>query len=265
MSNFEEVGFLAEDMTSISDALSTEYGAYLEICDELNRFSQKFQYDFEANTSDPAQLLSVILFSRVLSTYQASLLVAHRGMKQQLKMLIRCALEPLYPLVAISKDRDFVCKLIESEEVERCKNIKKIIRYKERNGQEDDDLKEARSLYKELDAKIKKEKLKKISVFDCAQKAELSDWYDTLYALMSSTLHSSIRSLEEALHMDEEQNRILALKNEPEIDSFDDLLIALAECLMNSLLAVSKVLSMNEPEIIEKCSAKIRSLKGAIV
>ncbi|MBE9397258.1 hypothetical protein IOQ59_08300 [Pontibacterium sp. N1Y112] len=263
MSTFEKVGFLADDMASTSDALCTEYGAYLDVCKELNEFSQKLQYEFEVNTSDPAQLLSAILFTRVLSTYQASLLVAQRGMKQQLKMLIRCALE-LYPLVAISKDRDFVFDLIKSEEVERNRNIKKIIKFKERNKEEGDELEEARRLHKELDAKIKKEKLKKVSVFDCAQKAELADWYDTLYALMSSTLHSSIRSLEEALHMDEEQKNILALKSEPDIEGFDDLLIALAECLMNSLLAVSKVLSMDEPEIVELCSAKIRALRGAV-
>lgn len=264
MSTFEEVGFLADDMEHVSDALNAEHGDYLSVCSELNALSQSLQYDFEIDTSNPAQILSAILFSRVLSTYQASLIVAKLGMKQQLKMLIRCLLEPLYPLVAISKDNEFVYELMKSEEVERLRALKKVLRFKERNNEQGVELEELRSLCEELKRKIKEENLKKVSVFDCAQKAELSDWYDTLYALMSGTLHSSVRSLEEALHMDSGEEKILALKNEPEIDGFDDLLIALAECLMHSLVAITKIFSMTEPEIVERCSLTIRQLKGDV-
>ena len=60
-------------------------------------------------------------------------MIAEKGMIAQSYTLIRCLLEPLFPLVAISKDPQFINLLIDSDEIKRKKNIERNIKYLERN------------------------------------------------------------------------------------------------------------------------------------
>jgi hypothetical protein len=119
------------------------------------------------------EALFAILFSRVLSTYEAALLVTQRGMKQQVETLIRCTLEPLFPLVATSGDHSFAYKLVKAEEHKQLSAINKLIGYKERNGIYHADLAVAKELAKELGTKISREKLPKVNVLDCARRQTL--------------------------------------------------------------------------------------------
>ncbi|MBO1225484.1 MAG: hypothetical protein JYX80_13760 [Candidatus Scalindua sediminis] len=262
MSKFDEIGFLAEDNLDFMPALEARYGKYIEICKELNTYSQKLQYELVVHNKHLPELLSSILFSRVLSTYQAALLVSFKGMRQQVIILIRCILEPLFPLVAISKDHTFSHELVKAEEVERLNELNKLIRYKERNNIDVAELAQLKAKKIIVTKNNKKNNLKKISVFDCAKKSGLEDWYYTLYAFTSSTLHSSVRSLEEALHLDPTREEIIALKYEPESEGFDDLYITLSECLMHAISSICSIFDLNEPEIIEDCRRRVRKLEG---
>ena len=264
LSKFDEDGFLAEDNLDFISALESRYGRYIEICKELNTYSQKLQYKLLVHNNHTPELLSSILFSRVLTTYQAALLVSFRGMKQQVNILIRCILEPLFPLVAISKNHTFSYELVNSDVVERLKELNKIIRYKERNDIHDTELAQYKTNRLIVEEKIEKDKLEKISVFDCAKKAGLEDWYDTLYAVTSSTLHASVKSLEEACLLDTTKKKITALKNEPEFEGFNVFYNILSECLMYAIFSICSIFNLNNPEIIEECRKRIQELEGNI-
>ncbi len=186
-------------------------------------------------------------------------------MKQQVIILIRCILEPLFPLVAISKDHTFSHELVKAEDVERLKDLNKFIQYKERNNIDDDDLANAKVHKLIVKENIEKNNLKKIRVSDCRSNAGMEDWYDTLYAVTSSTLHSSVRSLEEALHLDHTREKIVALKNEHESEGFDDLYITLSECITHAISSVCSIFDLNEPEIIEECRKRAQKLINNIV
>lgn len=264
MNKFDEDGFLADDDLDFIPALESRYGKYIEICKELNTCSQKLLYELDVHNRHTPELLSSILFSRVLTTYQAALLVSFKGMRQQVNILIRCVLEPLFPLVAISKNQAFSYELVKSDAVEDLKALKKLIRYQERNNVDDAEFAQSKALKLIVTKKIKKDNLKKLSVFDCAKEAGLEDWYDTLYAFTSSTLHSSVRSLEEALHLDTNRKKIIALKNEPEFEDFDVLYVILSECLIHATSSICRIFNLNEPEIIEDCRKRIQKLTGKI-
>ncbi len=264
LSKFDEDGFLAENNLDFMPALESRYGKYIEICKELNKYSQKLQYELVVHNKHTPELLSSILFSRVLSTYQAALLVSFKGMRQQVIILIRCILEPLFPLVAISKDQAFSYELVKSDAVEGLKALNKLIRYQERNNVDDAELAQSKEQKLIVSKKIKKDNLKKISVFDCAKKSGLEDWYDTLYAFTSSTLHSSVRSLEDALHLDPDKKKIVALKNEPEFEDFDVLYMTLSECLIYATSSICRIFNLNEPEMLEDCRKRVQKLIGNI-
>jgi hypothetical protein len=247
-------------MERVVQEFKSKYKPYVEICLDLNSFSQALLYKLEINNKNLAEILVASLFSRVLSTYQATLLVAQRGMKQQAKILIRCMLEPLFPLVAISKDPTFADVLVRAEKFERRRAINKWIRYKERSDMHCKDLAAMKFLSDQLKAEIECEGLRKITAFDCAAKAGLDDWYNTVYALTSSTLHASVRSLEEALQLDSERSTILSFVHEPDTQRCEDLLVTIAEGLMHALVAASAVFKIPEPELVDKCRKRCRQL-----
>jgi hypothetical protein len=82
-------------------------------------------------------------------------------------------LEPLFPLVATSRDHSFAYKLVKAEEHKQLSAINKLIGYKEGNGIYDADLAVAKELAKELGTKISREKLPKVNVLGCARRQTL--------------------------------------------------------------------------------------------
>jgi hypothetical protein len=263
MATFEEQGFLADEFSFFTEEANAKYGGLISICMELNRLTQRFQYSLAIHNEHLPEIMGSILFSRVLSTYQAALLLSQKGMKHQVQMLIRCMLEPFFPLVAISKGLNFVNAFVLSEEHERLKGINKLIRYKERN-KDSDGLQELKDLAKASRLKICAEEIKPISVYDCAQKAGLQDYYDTLYSFMSNTLHASPRSLEEAIEMDRERVSIKEIKNEPDLDSFDVHLSTLADLLLKAVSATAVVFTIDEPEFVQDISNRLQTFQSEI-
>lgn len=262
---FETQGYLADDDQGFYDYLYSRFGDYIDLAKELNQLGQELQYRLEVHNEYNPEILGATLYSRFLSAYQAAILISFKGMKNQLYSQLRCMLEPLFPLVALSKDRGFGNELVLSENVEHKKNISKYIRYCERNGLVDDNLEKARSLHRAVETTIKEEKLKKISIYECAVKADLEDMYDTLYSHTSSYLHSSVKSLEESLILDLGQTKIIALKSEPDCEGFDGIYTTAMHCTLHAIQAVSDIFELELTSVIEDISERLRGLeeKGA--
>lgn len=257
MGSFEVNGFLSEDLVEyrnhIKERFSDLYGEALRV----NEYAQQLQYKPVIHKENPDELVAAILYARTISTYQALILVSERGMLQQVKMLLRCMLESLFPLVAISENEGYSKKLISAEEIERLKALNKLIRYKERNGEKDKDLEDAKGLAATVKQNIEKNGIKKIKVEDSAKKAKLFDWYDTAYSLLSNTIHSSMRSLEEHLHIDADNN-IEALKNEPETEGLDQLYRIAIESMLYAVKAIGRLFKIEVEEFVEEASKNIR-------
>lgn len=260
MTTFNEYGFLADDFSFFTDEANAKHGDRISICKELSHLAWRFQYSLSIHNEYPPEIIGSILYMRVLSTYQAAILLSQRGMKHQVQMLIRCTLEPLFPLVAISNDINFVNSFVLSEEHERLKGINKLIKFKEKN-KDDSDIQELKNLAKAIRLKICVDDIKNINIYDCAQKAGLQDYYDTLYSFMSITVHSSPRSLEEAIEMDNEKGSIKELKNEPDLDSYDDHLSTLADCLLKAVSAISIIFKIDEPKFVQNITDNLRRLQ----
>ncbi len=257
MGSFEVSGFLSEDLVGyrnhIREKFSDLYGEVLRV----NEYAQQIQYKLDINKENPDELVTAILYARTISTYQALILVSERGMLQQVKMLLRCMLESLFPLVAISENEGYSKELISEDEIERLKALNKLIRYKERNGEEDKDLEDARRLAATVKQNIGKNGIKKIGVEDTARKAKLIDWYDTIYSHLSNTIHPSMRSLEEHLHIDAD-NDLEALKNESETEGLDTLYIAAIESMLFAVKAIGRLFKIEVEGFVEEASKNIR-------
>jgi len=252
MDSFEDVGFISSETDQFEEKIKKAIPAHYNYLLKMNRFSQNIQYKLKIHINDTDELISAILFTRTLSTYQAFILISKRGMVSQTKMLLRCMFEPLFPLIAISKHKDYSKKLIGSEEHERLKAFNKLLRFHRRENPNDPLIEEIKQKAKEVKEKIAKKNFKKISVAQAAEDAGLISWYDTAYSLLSNTVHSSVRSLEEALDLDGEKN-LRALKNEPGLDEFDHLYATAIEAMLYANIAIANIFGID----IEKFSKEI--------
>ncbi len=248
-STFNTKGFLAEDDQGFLATLKTEHGKYIQLCEELNEFAQKLQFALPVHGQNVTEISSALLFSRVLSNFQATLIVSFKGMRYQVDILTRCILEPLFPLVAISKDRSHSDDFVNTDACSRLRLIKNIIRYRERNGSDTTDLDRLKELKDSTEETINENGAKVIDKRMWSQKAGLEDWYDTVYSMASDTLHSSAMSLERALCLDpSKEGEIHAIDIGPEFETFDACYAVIANCLIHALKAVGRIF----PRVVNK-------------
>lgn len=264
----EESGFLSETLDDFKVHLRTNYRKHYDAAIEVNTYAQKLQYKIEItkyNTEagvhiDTDHLLSSILYSRTISSYQAFLLLLQRGMQQQARVMLRCIFETLFALVAIQKNKNYSKRLIEADECDRLKAFNKIIRYRTRQSPDDDSINEIKELAATSKRIVEDKKLHKIGVEENADKAGLLDWYDTAYSLLSGTVHASIRSLQEALVLDEKEQDIVSLKNEPEMDDFVHLTSTAIEAVLYAVIAIGEIFKIDVEEFSNKTHSELKDL-----
>jgi hypothetical protein len=260
MSNFERHGFLSEDDLGVIATIEKLYPNHIRLCKDLNQELQTLQYDLKINNANHVELLSGSLYAHFLSTSQASLITLLRGMKVQTRMLIRCMLEPLFPLAAVSENRDIAKKFIQSSAfLERRKKVNAHIAYQQKIDADPSKLEDIHELKKELNNYIEEENVKPFSIYDCAEAAGLLSWYETLYRYTSDDTHSSVMSLQELLISDDD-GVVKQLKNEPEVEGIDELLITISLCQAKALESISSIFSLDNKNALEEASERINNL-----
>ena len=261
MTNFSDRGFLAENLSDALDSKREEWNALHELSIKISEYAWQLQSKLKIDKTNVNHLLAAALFARTISIAQAFLLLVPKGMRQELKLLTRCLLEPLFPLVAISKDENFARAFIASEEIERNKKLKGLLAIHAATPIDGVAEKELEAKIQESDKNIKENKISKVTVFRAAQLGGLEAWYKSLYSLMSDTLHASPRSLEELMVISEDRTKVEALQNLPEFSEHPDLLTTVAEALLHSILAVSTIFEIEVHEFVECQSGKLRDVR----
>jgi len=113
-------GFLSSNIEQWIIKNRQEHINWFEFVKKLNHIAQKLLTDTnvttdEAQTADPA-LLGFLLFSRTLSNFQGSVLLAERGMVVEARTLARSCTENLLYMAALSKKGvQFVSEMLHAE------------------------------------------------------------------------------------------------------------------------------------------------------
>jgi len=130
-------GFLSFDSEEIIKDIEKQYPGIWSFALETNGFVDKFQYELKIHLDSLPELLSVSFFTRVISNYQAMLLLASKGMVPQCNVMLRILIEALFSLVAISEEPEYTQVIIGHEEHQRKSILNKLKRYKEGENKED--------------------------------------------------------------------------------------------------------------------------------
>lgn len=218
MTSFETNGFLSDAISGWEEDFEKRYAAKLQIATEANRLAHEVIFSIAIISSDLKEILLSTLLSRQISTFQAFIIVARKGLIDQAEMMVRALAELMFLVGAIRKDERFAEKWVLSDEISRKKNLVRLNADRCRRGEQPDE--GAVALIAELEKRIRDERIEKLSTEQIAKRAGLESYYDTVYGLFSLAVHSSTRSLHKALQIDD-SGKVTSVTYGPVLDGFD--------------------------------------------
>ena len=210
--------FFELDKNKVIPQIQGTYPDLWELAIDTNNYLVSFQSSVNANSNKLHEVIGVTLFIRCLTSYQALLMLASKGMLPQSQLMLRGLVEALFILVAISKDNEFAKTYVGHEEHQRKGVLNKLKRYKEFANEEDPDIKKATAIVEDIKVNIEENNIRKLSTEEISKVAGLHSWYDTVYAITSTAVHVSARTLESHLIADDDTGEIISFLNEPDIE-----------------------------------------------
>ncbi len=254
---FNDVGFLSDESTTNSLARQLVSSECYKICIELNKLAQSVLNHTPVHPDDRKEVYATLYFQRMLSHYQAILIMAEHCMVHQVEVLLRALLEPLFDLVAFHEHDDFFDVLILGDSIQRLEFLK-TLREQQRivATYTEDEL-------KELDKMIASAEEIDRSDFTVYMKAGLAGMlneYRTTYSLLSETVHSSLHSLEADLIIDSQSNEIEGINSYGQkIEDIFSLLMTTANYMMTGINMILEIIpNTNDKTDIELLNKKVQ-------
>ncbi len=256
MTSFETDGFLSDGISGWEEDFDNRYPAKLQLATEVNRLAHDLIFSIEITSSDLKDLMLSTLLSRQISTFQAFIIVARRGLIDQAEMMVRAIAEVMFLVGAIRKEESFAKRWALSDEISRKKNLVRLNADRCRRGEQPDEA--AVALIAELEKRIRDERIEKFSTERIAKIAGLESYYDTLYGFLSMAVHSSTRSLEKALKINASR-KVTSVTYKPVVDGFD-MHLDFATCMTLYVLHEVSVHFRKNPSHVEALQRKNESL-----
>jgi hypothetical protein len=230
-------GFLAKELDGVVALAHSNNSELFSQLGRVNENALSLLRQIEVLPDDVHGLLVAVFYSRTIDSVEAAILLAERGLPTQAKALLRVAMESLFSLRA-SLDENFANKLIDADSVKRKKHFRKAAQLVERNLMLDPRGRVSPAKLAEIEAEIAATNAKDITTADIAKAAGLEDWYLGIYALFSSSVHSTVRDLERHFLVDGD-GEIAALINEPDTSDCAGILICAIEQLLMAFTAAA--------------------------
>ncbi len=258
LTRFDEQGFLSTDIENTIEYIRAKYSDWLEFLFEVNSFAQRNQYTLEVHPDNPQEIVVATLYSRTLSNVQAATLLCLRGMGVQTRIMLRSALESLFSLVAISLDSRLANDFIAADTLAR-KRIYHKLQAWPAHLKKDVHEEVLNEKLQEIEESIAALNPKRMSVEEMSMKAGMHEWYVTIYSVLSDSVHTSVRDLEDHLVLDGARS-VEQLKNEPTVEDLDSLFLICIEFLLHSLSAIDRVFTLGIDSSISQHKYRLVSL-----
>jgi hypothetical protein len=260
MTSLAEKGFLSDETAGVVDAVERRYAPWLKIIRSVNARAVKAQYEAHVPREYLPALLAATCYLRTLTNVQAAVLLALRGLDVPARILLRSAMESLFQLKAIERNRNVVNSIAAGDDVFRKKLLEKYKRLDD--PKVNAELERIGPLQTDTSEKFNEWGVKTLSVEQMAAKADLTPLYLSAYPPLSNTAHAGIRDLEGHLEIDD-KGEIVALRNEPKIDDLETPFLMAAEFLMISLEAFASILKINLGDFLEEPRRSLKELADA--
>lgn len=251
--------YLGPDPISLIARIRSRAPGWFALAEEVAQFCSDLLPQIKVNTSDGQEVLSSVLFRRTLSTFEAVVLTAERGMHTEGMVLRRSMLEGLFVLGAIWQQPDLVRTYVQNDQHRRRRiymNLKKTSHESRRNVS-------AWITDEELDKQIAEltqttKGIRYLSIEQFSQSAKLHDLYLTDYSLLSETAHHVARDLERQITIGDDE--IESIIWGPEAEPPFKLLFPATDQMLMAAHVISKLFKLDVKEKFDHLSARSRQL-----
>lgn len=198
MTRFDDLGFLSEEAKAQADARKLKEPELIERSRALVADCHRFAHEFSGNGANPKHLLVGTLFSRALEAYQSVFLLAANGMDHAASISLRWLCEAIFNLGAIVNSDEILSKKVYESRLHKLKYYNRATNSKSKH------LgllrtKEARARRELLKKQVEEDDIRSVNVEELARVAGMSEFYDTVYMVLSSKAHCAVLDLEKSL------------------------------------------------------------------
>lgn len=204
----ESAGFLSEAAEDSRRKIKDVYSAAFEAARQTNLLLMHVLCELRVDWNSESKTIVAALFVRLVETYQAIVILLERGMVAQGRMLVRTLLDALFSMAAIAKTPSLADAYVAQHYSSVIKALEAAKRWKQPNLQGRLDSAKLDELIGHNKAKRDETKAKSLKIFEWADKAGLSDFYNVFYVENSSAVHSDMWALNdqvEGLNLEESQ------------------------------------------------------------
>lgn len=194
-------GFLDSNSSKVALHTNQVHSEVLSYCKRLNNLAHRSLFSAKVSLEDSQQFLLASLIHKAMTAYQAIILLAERGMPSESQVVLRTLLEVTFRIVAIAKNPVVGEAYILQDETNRRKFINKL-KVLEKSRPADIVDVELDNMLKTVSQGIKEKNIKELSTAWFAEKANLLDFYNSAYAVLSDSVHVNVRHLENAFNLD---------------------------------------------------------------
>lgn len=220
----------------------------LDFAYRLNEFGNRALFAVGVSQDDERGLLLSTLLGRILTSFQASIIIVQRGLPLETQLLLRTVLEITFKIVAIADDEEVAQLFVGEGLINKRKKYEKLRKMTSSDFRTQ--LDEMREEHQNLAAKIKDGGIKALTTFDFAKRAGLENFYHSAYSLLSDAVHSTVNTLEDTLNLD--QGELVGLKYGFSDKDLDVHVFTACESLIISLKAALAAIGPDLlPEVVE--------------
>jgi Family of unknown function (DUF5677) len=199
------------------------------------------------------------LYGRTLTNLQTSALLISFGLERQARAMFRVALESLMTFVAITKSETFAEQYTVADEDYRKKMFNKSVLLGKIDPSYVPAQQATQLLEKEIQEEVARLKAREMKVFEVAKVAEMENWYLSVYALFSSSVHTNVRDIEQHLVLDSNDN-ISGIINEPVVEDLSGMFLVVCEGMLKLLIDTSTYFSLDLSAFVENQYAALSNL-----
>lgn len=252
--------YLGSDPERMMQQIRERAPGWFLLADDVATFCSDLVPTIQPNINDGQQVLSAVLYRRVLSAFEGVLLLAERGMYTEGLILRRGMLEALFVLGAIWQQPGLVRTYVQNDQHQR-RDIYKNLRQTSPESRRrvsawitDEELDKAIS---ELTQATKG--VNYLSVEQFSQAAKLHDKYLTDYCLLSQAAHHVARDLERQVTVDHDEE-IESIIWGPEQEPPFKLLFPATDQMLMAAHVISKIYGLDVKEKFAFFSRRSREL-----
>jgi hypothetical protein len=256
-------GFLSASTTTVIEHCRADHAEWFELAEGLNRFCMHLLWSLDAKRENDQQMLAAVLFGRCVSAFQGAALFAERGMILEARYVLRALLETTFALAAAAKKKRFPEAYMHDDNHRLVKMINACLRLppemKAFHRLDEAELRQTKRVA--MDA-IKAKDSRPLKVAEIADQGGMTSHYDTIYRVLSTTAHASVRDLDYHIIATPDEQSIDRFGWGPRTDKADDALMQACDSL---LIGAAHVLHVFErPQLENPYSALHRRFEHLI-